>query len=261
MNILVLMRMVPDVVEELEIAPDGKGLDTEYLRMIVNESDDHALEQALILKERRGGKVTVLALDAPDVDDVLFSAVAKGADRVLKIEGGDGGLTTRAAAGVFAKVIDSQSDLKSVDVVLTGVQAIDDLDALVAPILSRRLGLPYLGIVTRVTLDESGKAVTAVREFSAGVRGEFEVPLPAVLGIQAAEKPPRYVPVAKVRAAMKSHKIESVGAPTTADAGLPLIEVMRMRKPEVSSHAQMLDGAPEEISKKLAGIFTERGLL
>jgi electron transfer flavoprotein beta subunit len=261
MNILVLLRMVPDVVEELEIAPDGKALDADYLRMIVNESDDHALEQALILKERRGGKVTVLALDAPDVDDVLFSAVAKGVDRVLKIEGGEGGLTTRAAAGVFAQIIGSEPDLQPVDMVLTGVQAIDDLDALVAPLLSHRLGLPYLGIVTKVTLDDSGKAVTAIKEFAGGVRGEFEIPLPAVLGIQAAEKPPRYVPVAKVRAAMKSHKIQTIGVPTMADGGLPLVEVTRMRKPEVSGHAEMLDGAPEDISKKLAGIFSERGLI
>ncbi len=261
MNILVLLRMVPDVVEELEIAPDGRTLDTEYLRMIVNESDDHALEQALILKERKGGKVTVLALDAPDVDDVLFSAVAKGADRVMKIEGGDGGVTTRAAAGMFAEIIRNEKDLQPFDIVLTGVQAIDDLDALVAPILSHRLGLPYLAIVTKVTPDATGKSVTAIREFAGGVRGEFDVPLPAVLGIQAAEKPPRYVPVAKVRAAMKTSKIESIGVPTMADGGQPLLDVSHMRKPVVSGHAQMLDGEPEDVSKKLAGIFTERGLL
>jgi electron transfer flavoprotein beta subunit len=261
MNILVLLRMVPDVVEELEITPDGKALDTEYLRMIINESDDHALEQALILKEQHGGKVTVLALEAPDVDDVLFTAVAKGVDRVIKIERGEGGLTTRCAAGLFAGAIKDQSDLQPFDMVLTGVQAIDDLDALIAPILSQRLGLPYLGIVTKVTPEESGKSVTAIREFSAGVRGAFEIPLPAVLGIQAAEKPPRYVPVAKVRLAMKSHKIESVAAATMADGGPPLLEVTRMRKPEVSGHAEMLDGAPEDVAKKLADIFSERGLL
>jgi electron transfer flavoprotein beta subunit len=55
MNLVVLMRMVPDVVEELEIAPDGKSLDQEALRLIVSESDDHALEEALLLKERYGG--------------------------------------------------------------------------------------------------------------------------------------------------------------------------------------------------------------
>ena len=98
MHILVLLKMVPDVVEDLDIAPDGKALDLEYLRMILSESDDHALEQALLLKERHGGKVTVLALDAPEVDDALFTAAAKGADRVVKVVGMDAGLTTRQAA-------------------------------------------------------------------------------------------------------------------------------------------------------------------
>ena len=62
MNILVLMKMVPDVVEELEVAPDGASLDTEFLRLIVNGGDDHALEEALLLKERDGGTVTAVAI-------------------------------------------------------------------------------------------------------------------------------------------------------------------------------------------------------
>ena len=63
MHILILLKMVPDVVEDLEIASDGKALDLDYLRMMLSESDEHALEQALLLKERHGAKVTVLALD------------------------------------------------------------------------------------------------------------------------------------------------------------------------------------------------------
>jgi len=55
-NTVVLLKMVPDVVEELDIAPDGKALDTEVLRMILSESSDHALEQALLLKEKHGVK-------------------------------------------------------------------------------------------------------------------------------------------------------------------------------------------------------------
>jgi len=132
MHILVLLKMVPDVVEDLEIAPDGKALDLEYLRMILSESDDHALEQALLMKERHGGKVTVLALDAPEVDDALFTAMAKGADRVVKVVGMDARSTTRQAASVFAQVIRSETGSMPADLVLTGVQAIDDLDGLIA---------------------------------------------------------------------------------------------------------------------------------
>src|SRR5574340_1137111 len=101
MQILVLLRMVPDVVEELEIAPDGSRLDPDLLRMILSESDDHALEEALLLKERHGAKVTVLAPEAPEVDDTLFTALAKGTDRAMKVTGAEG-LTTREMAYLFS---------------------------------------------------------------------------------------------------------------------------------------------------------------
>jgi electron transfer flavoprotein beta subunit len=261
MHLLVLLRMVPDVVEELEIAPSGKALDLEFLRMIVSESDDHALEQALLLKERHGGKVTVLAVDAPDVDDVLYSALGKGADRAMKIVDAEGALTTRETARVFAQVISNEPGLMPADIILTGVQAIDDLDGLIAPLLSHELGLPYLAIVTRLSVDPSARLATAVREYPGGIRGEFELPLPAVLGIQAAEKPPRYIPVAKVRAAMKSLKIECASVPTLADGGVPVIQVLEMSKPQVGGHAAMLEGAPEQVSGRLSEILAERGLL
>jgi len=260
MHILVLLKMVPDVVEDLEIAPDGKALDLEYLRMILSESDDHALEQALLLKERHGGKVTVLALDAPEVDDALFTATAKGADRVVKVVGMDGGLTTRQAASVFAQVIQREAGLMPADLVLTGVQAIDDLDGLIAPLVAHELGWPYLGIITRVSFDAPGQLVQAIKEYPGGVRGEFEVKLPAVLGMQAAEKPPRYVPVAKVRTAMKSQKIDCTPLPTLVEGSWLAIEVVEMKRNEPAGHAEMLEGDPDQVSDKLCGILAERGI-
>jgi electron transfer flavoprotein beta subunit len=146
------------------------------------------------------------------------------------------------------------------DLVLTGVQAIDDLDGLIAPLVAHELGLPYLGIVTRVSFDGVGQLVQAIKEYSNGVRGEFEVKLPAVLGMQAAEKPPRYVPVAKVRTAMKSQKIDCTPAPTLADGGWLAIEVVEMKRNEPAGHAEMLEGDPERVSDKVCGILAERGL-
>ena len=261
MNILVVLRMVPDVVEELDVASDGKALDLEFLRMILSESDDHALEEALLLKERHGGKVTVLAPDAAEVDDALFTALAKGADRAVKIEGVEEGTTTRGVAEILARVISGEAGLMPADLILTGVQAIDDLDGLIAPLVANHLELPHLGIVTEVAVDADGRAATAVKEFSGGVRGEFELPLPAVLGIQAAEKPPRYIPVAKLRAAMKTQQIETTSVPAPAEGGPRLIEVVEMRKPEAAGHAEMLEGTPEEASGKLVELLAERGLL
>ena len=259
MNILVIVRQVPDVVEELEVAADGKSLDSEFLRMIISESDDHALEEALLLKERHGGKVTVLAPDAPDIDDALYSALAKGADRVVKVEGIEGRRSTRHVAAQLAQVIASQGDSLAADLVLTGVQAIEDLDGLMAPLLAHHLNLPHLAIVTKVTVDEAARKVSALREFAGGVRCEFELPLPAVLGIQAAEKPPRYVPVAKVRAAMKSQRIDTLAAGGVSEP--LLMEILALKKPEAAGHAEMLAGSPEEAASRLVGILSERGVI
>ncbi|MHC4414602.1 MAG: electron transfer flavoprotein subunit beta/FixA family protein [Planctomycetota bacterium] len=259
MNTLVLLKMVPDVVEELEVAPDGKSLDLEFLRLIVNESDDHALEEALLLKERHGGTVTALALDAADIDDVLFNALAKGADRAVKITDVEPGLTTRAAASLLAKVLPEVPNLLPADLICTGCQAIDDLDGLIAPWLAQELQLPSLGVVTRIEADPSGGKATVVKEYAGGVRGEFEVALPAVLGIQAAQKPPRYVPVAKMRAAMKSQTIETVSASGKV-ASTP-VEVLHMTKPEEAGHAEMLEGSPEDVAARLCEILSARGLV
>lgn len=261
MHILVLLKMVPDVVEDLEIAAHGKGLDLDYLRMILSESDDHALEQALLLKERHGADVTVLALDAPEVDDALYNALAKGANRAMKIVGMDSGLSTRQAAAVFAQVIPRQPGLMPADLVLTGVQAIDDFDGLIAPLVAHELDLPYLGIITHVHLEDAASTAVAIKEYPGGVRAEFEVRLPAVLGIQAAEKPPRYVPVAKVRAAMKSQKVATTQLPALADGGRPIVQVVEMKKNEPARHAEMLAGDPEQASGQFCEILAKHGLL
>ena len=76
-----------------------------------------------------------------------------------------------------------------------------------------------------------GGTLTAIEEFSGGVRGEFEVDLPAVLGIQAAEKPPRYVPVAKVRAAMREKKISPLEKTLEEGETPPGPEVLTLAKP------------------------------
>ncbi len=258
MHILVLLRMVPDVVEELELAADGKSLEQDALRMILSESDGHAVEEALLLKERHGGTVTVLALDAPEVDDALFTALAKGVDRAVKITGLPPSLTTRGAAQVLAQVMGSPGGLLPADLVLTGTQAIDDLDGLIAPLIAHFFKWPFVAIVVQVALASSGDTATVIKECAGGMRAELEVQLPAVLGIQAAEKPPRYVPVAKVRAAAKSHQLECLPAPAPA---APLIEVLQMMKPVVTGHAEMLEGADEEVAGKICGILAERGLI
>lgn len=258
MNLYVLLKMVPDTVEELNVSADGKTLDREFLRFKLGEPDDHALEQALILKEKCGGKVTVVALDAPEVDDVLFTALAKGADRAVKVPIDQASLGTVASAKVWADFFAASGPIAADSLLLPGSQAIDDLEGEVAPLLAAALNLPFIGVVCGVKAAADGKA-TVMKEFAGGLRAEFEVTLPAVLGIQSAEKPPRYVPVAKVRAVMKSAKIEEADIPAP-DRPIQL-DIERMYKPEAAGRAQMFEGAPDEVADKLVEVLAKAGAI
>ena len=253
MNIVVLVKLVPDLVEELTIDSSGAALDLTFARWIINEFDDHALEQGILLKEKHGGAVTVIAPDLEGADDVLFTAAAKGADKLVKVRGDFSAANNHALARAFSTII---KELQA-DVVLTGVQAHNDLDGSAGPLLAECLQMPYVGYVSGVAISD-GKSMIR-KEYPGGLIAELEVTLPAVLGIQAAEQPPRYVAVSKVRQAMKTSSIEEMDASDFDLSGAP--EIGRMFQPEATSRAEMIEGAPEEVSAKLVGLFKELGVL
>jgi len=255
MEIVVPVKMVPDLVEELEIDAGGRVLDRSFLKFKLNEFDEQAVEEALLLKEKHGGKVTVVALDAAEVDEALFTCLARGAERAVKIKGAfEAGVSSHAAAAIFAEA------LKSIphDLVLTGVQAADDLDGQLAPLLATKLGLPHVSVVSAVELAAGGKAVVVKQEYAGGVMAELEVDLPAVLGIQAAQQSPRYAPVSKVRQLMKTAKLEEIDAPAGAGRAPA---VAGLRKPEAAGGAQMIEGSAEEVADKIVALLAEKGLL
>jgi electron transfer flavoprotein beta subunit len=255
MDIVVLIKFVPDLVEDLEIDSSTGLLDRSFLRLMPNELDDHALEEALLLKERHGGKVTVLALDTGDVDETLFTTLAKGADRVIKItgEGFGQGVSNQRIAAVFEQAL---ADIPC-DLILTGTQAVDDLDGFVGALLAERMGLPYVGYVTKVVATD-GRLV-ARKEYPGGLNAEIEISGRAVLGIQAAEKPPRYVVTSKVMEAMKKAKIDEIEAGEASVEGeLP---VSAMSIPESGAHAEMIAGNVQQVAEKLAKLLRERGVV
>jgi electron transfer flavoprotein beta subunit len=253
MNIVVLVKLVPDLVEELSIDASGVALDMSWLRLIINEFDDHAIEQAILLKERGGGQVTVVAPEYEGVDDVLFTAAAKGADRLIKLNGDFVGANNHALARASAAVI---KELQP-DLVLTGVQANNDLDGPLGPTLAECLDMPYVGYISGVTLDD-GKAA-ARKEYPGGLIAEMAVTLPAVLGIQAAEQPPRYIAVSKVRQMMKTATIEERSASELDSSGGPAVG--RMFQAEAAARAEILTGKPDEVADRLVSIFKEVGVL
>jgi electron transfer flavoprotein beta subunit len=253
-NIVVIARLVPDLVEELEIAPSGTALDLAWLRLIINESDNHAIEQAIIIKEKIGATVTIISPEAEGVEDMLFTTAAKGADRLIKLTGiGEDKPTNLSLAQTLAEMIKEINP----DLIFNGVQAHDDITGDLAPQLADLLDMPYVGYISGVNLSD-GKA-TAFKEYPGGILAEMEITLPAVLGIQSSEEPPRYVAISKVRQMMNTASIEDHDASDLETGSSAVIE--RMYLPETADRAEMLEGNEEEIATKLTAIFQDLGLL
>lgn len=255
MNIAVLAKQVPDLVEGVEIASSGKALDPDSVRYILSETDDHALEEALLLKERVGGRVEVFSLEVGEVRDALFAALAKGADRAVLVRtDSEVPLDNHALGRVFAELLRGSS----FDLILTGVRAIDDLDGSLGGLLAGYLDLPYVGLVRKVEIPGNSAPALVEKEYPGGYAAELEVRLPAVLGIQAAEQPPRYVPVSRLRQVMKTARLEEQSV--TPPQCEPL-DIERLFKPEEGAGAAMLSGSPEEIVRQIANLLSERRLV
>jgi len=254
MKIAVPIKFVPDLVEDLSIDSSGAALDTSWLRLTINEFDDHAIEQAIILKERHSGEVTVIAAEAEGVDDIFYTAAAKGADRLIKFTGDFGsGLNSHNFARLLVDVL---KEIKPV-LILTGVQAHNDMDGSVGPLLAEYLNIPYIGNVAGVEVADD--IAIARKEYPGGIIAEMEVKLPAVLGIQAAEQPPRYVAYSKIRQIMSTARIENHPISDLDSSGV--VKVNRMFQTESTQRATMLEGNADEVAGRLVGIFKELGVL
>lgn len=257
MNILVFLKHVPDLVEDLEVDANGKDLDRSWVRYVPSEQDEHAVEQAVLLKEAHGGTVTVAAMEIGDIEDALFTASAKGADTLLRIRCDfEHGVLSQEAAEIYAQVIREGS----YDLILTGVQAIDDLDGSVGARLAAILDFPYVGVVRGIELEPESKRVRLKKEFPGGVLVVLRSELPLVVGVQSAELPPRYVPIARIRQASKSATIEAFSS-TGIIASHQVLVVERMYEPERTGGAEMIEGSAEEIADRLIAIFAEQGLV
>ncbi len=257
MRIVVPLKAVPDLVEEIELTDDGTDIDREYLKFVLNEWDDQALEEALLIKDAGDAEVVAVALaDDPDIEQALYTAIAKGADGAVKLDrstDGDAPADTHTRAAVFAAYLkDNPADL-----VITGVQAPDDLDGQLPPALAAHLGAPHASVVVSV-VPADGK-VRVRQEFSGGRAADLEMTLPAVVGLQASRQTPRYAPVSKVRAAQQAGGLTEV--PVASGDGPPALTIRRIYAPESASHAEMLTGDEDEVADKIIELLRGRGLI
>ena len=251
MKICAVLRVVPDLVEEIEIE------ETEIVPFayIANERDEHAVEEALILKEKAGGSVDVLGVvdedTASDVDEPLAMAYAKGADNLIKA------ILSRKTFRRYevAKGLAEFLKDKGYDVIFTGIQAIDAFAGTLGGMLARCMNLPYIGGVVEV--DVQNGTLVVKKELGGGLLGEYRVSTPAILGVVSAERPLKFVPFAKLKKAMKEANIDEVDIEVPEIEGIDVLRYYEPPKPEIT----LLEGDPEELAEKLVGVLKEVSVL
>ena len=253
MHIAVVMRLVPDIAEELEVAESGLDIDREWIGMKLNEFDDHALEEAILLKEQAGASITALALGGEGVDRMLQAAVARGVDRIVKITHGN--LPPLLSAIPDARLVADVVRKIGANLVFTGVQTPEDLGGQLAATLGAVLDWPHLSAAAGVQWRDDGMAVR--QEHSGGYAVRVLVTPPAVLGIQTALQPPRYVSGSKLRQVI-GIKAEEIAAAAT---DMPAAAVISLAPPSRTGGAVIWDGETEQVADQFIALLRDRGLL
>ena len=263
MKILVCVKQVPDTTE-VRIDRETKTLQRQDVPSILNPFDRHALEEALRVKERCGGTVSVLTMGPLQAQEVLKECLALGADEaVLVSDKAFAGANTLATSRTLAAAI---AKLQPAELIFCGKQAIDGDTAQVGPELAEHLNMAQITCVSKLEVFPAERRLIAEREVEDG-HEVLELSFPAVLTVSKSLNEPRYP---SIKGRLRANKT-SIPILTLADLGLQAEEtglqgsptrVVRIFAPETRKGGEVIQGmAPRQaadllaIRLKQAGIF------
>jgi electron transfer flavoprotein beta subunit len=246
MKIIVCIKQVPDA-KDVRLDPVTNTLAREGVQSIMNPYDQHALEEAVRLKESHGGEVAVVTMGPPQAEEMLREAISCGADRAFLVSD-----RSFAGADTWATSYTLEHALKKIgdfDLILCGKQAIDGDTAQVGPGLATRLGIPYLTCVQKVR-EGTATGLIVERMMDDGY-DVVAVDYPALLTVVKDINEPR-VPSLKGKMRAKKAEIvrlsaEDIGA-DPACIGLPgsPTKVVNVFPPEARSERSVLTGTLDE---------------
>ena len=254
MHIVVPIKQTPDTTATITVDASGR-ISWGDAPLIVNPWDEFAIEESLRLKEKFGGKVTVLTMGPESAKEALKQAVAMGCDEAILLhdpafEGSDAVVTAAILAAAIRK-------LGTVDLVFMGKESVDGNSAQVPPALARRLGWPLLAYVGKIReIDPAGRTIVVERILEEG-RQVVRAPLPAVLSAMQMNEP-RYPSFMGIRKAARMQipiwtavdlglAPEQVGAAASA-ARWPAV----LTPPKQEVQCEFIQGeSPEEIARAL----------
>lgn len=258
-NIIVCLKQVPDTETQIKIAPDKKSIVKDDIKWIMNPYDEFGVEEALRIKEKYGGEVTIISVGPKRATEAIRTALAMGADKGILIndpalEGSDSLGTAKALATVI-------KDL-NYDLIFTGQRGIDDDNGIVGATLAEFLGIPNLSVVTKVEISDDQKSVRVHRPIEGGTV-VIESPLPALITAQKGLNEPRYASLPGIMKAKKKPLEEK----TLADLGLDpsefgesarKLKVIELTPPPERKPGKIIEGeTPEEKAAELARLLHE----
>ncbi len=252
MEVIVCIKQVPDTehLHEVKINPETNTLMRENIPAIINPFDCNAIEEGLRIKEKHGGKVTVISMGPPQAESALREALAMGADEAILIsDTALAGSDTLATSYTLARAIEK---IGKFDLILFGKQAIDGDTAQVGPEVSELLGRPLITYARKIEIIE-GRKVKVERTVEDGYE-VWEAELPCVITVSKEINEPRFASMKGLLRAKKQQipiwKAEDLGLePTQVGLKGSPTQVIRVFTPPPRPKGEILEG--ENIQEKV----------
>ncbi|RMZ48898.1 electron transfer flavoprotein beta subunit/FixA family protein [Candidatus Marinimicrobia bacterium PRS2] len=251
MKICVLIKQVPDKDSSLNIDDDHLTLVENNITWVSNESDNYALEEALLLKEKHGGEVIACTLGKDPAKQVLKDALAKGADRGIFISDSSFENLDILSLG---KVISSSLKKENFDLIMTGLQSDDQGNSQLGLILAELLNMSH-GTLVMGTEIMGDSTIKVKKELEGGWFQWTKLSLPASISIQSGINSPRYATLKGIMMVKKKPLDELTAGDVSFDTLEPKVSINKIYVPDKTKETQFIEGSPDEISEKLVEIF------
>ena len=259
MDILVCMKQVPDTEAKIVVNPEGTGIVTDGIKYVMNPYDEFAVEEALKIKEKSGGSVTIVCMGPQRATEAIRTGLAMGADKGVHLndaafEGGDSYATAKGLAAAIKPL--------SYDLILGGKQAVDEDNAQVYAALAEMLGISHVSVVTNLDIADDGKSAVAQREVEGGSKEMIQVSLPAFVACQKGLNEPRYASLPGIMKAKKKpiDVVDLAASGLSADeAGAQgaKVQATKYSLPPEREAGKVLEGEAEEVAAQVVKLLRE----